>query len=121
MDCFSATGAQGIHYNVTIFLIGPTLGCLLKPLLPNAGRTKLSARKGAFGEVGWLSVVCVTKTERDQVLKPNYQFEKRQRELEKKKKKAEKTLKKESSTEASPDVSTDASPVTEAAVLPKRP
>jgi hypothetical protein len=33
-------------------------------------------------------------------LKPNYQFEKRQRELEKKKKKAEKALKRESSPEA---------------------
>ncbi len=31
-----------------------------------------------------------------QALKPNYQFEKRQRELEKKKKKAEKALKRES-------------------------
>ena len=35
-------------------------------------------------------------------MKPNYQFEKRQRELEKKKKKAEKALKKESSPVASP-------------------
>ena len=33
-------------------------------------------------------------------MKPNYQFEKRQRELEKKKKKAEKALKRESAPEA---------------------
>jgi len=32
-------------------------------------------------------------------LKPNYQFEKRQRELEKKKKKAEKALKRETSSD----------------------
>jgi len=35
-------------------------------------------------------------------LKPNYQFEKRQRELEKKKKKAEKALKRESTPEVTP-------------------
>lgn len=35
-------------------------------------------------------------------MKVNYQFEKRQRELEKKKKKAEKALKKESAAETSP-------------------
>jgi len=35
-------------------------------------------------------------------LKPNYQYEKRQRELEKKKKKAEKELKKASPTGAPP-------------------
>jgi hypothetical protein len=38
-------------------------------------------------------------TERTQALKPNYQFEKRQRELEKKKKKAEKALKRETSSD----------------------
>ncbi|HRK76977.1 MAG TPA: hypothetical protein PLQ95_00425 [Thiobacillus sp.] len=43
-------------------------------------------------------------------MKPNYQYEKRQRELEKKKKKAEKELKK-----ASP---TGAPPATEDAALP---
>lgn len=40
--------------------------------------------------------------ERIQVLKPNYQFAKRQRELEKKKKKDEKTAAKVSSTEDCP-------------------
>jgi hypothetical protein len=37
------------------------------------------------------------------VAKPNYQFEKRQRELEKKRKKAEKERKKSSDTEPAPD------------------
>jgi hypothetical protein len=55
------------------------------------------------------------------VLKPNYQFEKRQRELEKKKKKAEKAQKKASSTDIAPDSSTDASPATEASDLPEKP
>jgi hypothetical protein len=41
-------------------------------------------------------------------LKPNYQFEKRQRELEKKKKKAEKALKRESAPEATPTTEGDA-------------
>lgn len=44
-------------------------------------------------------------------MKPNYQYEKRQRELEKKKKKAEKALKKSANTEAPP--------ATEAPVPPK--
>jgi hypothetical protein len=51
-----------------------------------------------------------TTTERSPGLKPNYQYEKRQRELEKKKKKAEKELKK-ASTAGSP-------PVPEAVVPP---
>jgi hypothetical protein len=42
-------------------------------------------------------------------LKPNYQFEKRQRELEKKKKKAEKALKKESTPEVNSPTEGDAS------------
>ena len=45
------------------------------------------------------------------ILKPNYQYEKRQRELEKKKKKAEKALKKSANTETPP--------ATEAPVPPK--
>jgi hypothetical protein len=45
-------------------------------------------------------------------MKPNYQFEKRQRELEKKKKKAEKADRKTSSA--------DAPPATEAGVLPDK-
>jgi hypothetical protein len=42
------------------------------------------------------------------VAKPNYQFEKRQRELEKKRKKAEKERKKASDAEPAPD--TEATP-----------
>lgn len=45
-------------------------------------------------------------------MKPNYQFEKRQRELEKKKKKAEKADRKTSSA--------DTLPATEVAVLPDK-
>lgn len=45
-------------------------------------------------------------------MKPNYQFEKRQRELEKKKKKAEKASKKAPPAEDAP--------TTEAAVLPEQ-
>ena len=41
-------------------------------------------------------------------MKPNYQFEKRQRELEKKKKKAEKALKRESAPEANSNVEGEA-------------
>ncbi len=40
-------------------------------------------------------------------MKPNYQYEKRQRELEKKKKKAEKELRKAAGTEAPPAPETD--------------
>ncbi len=47
------------------------------------------------------------------MLKPNYQFEKRRKELEKKKKKDEKTQRKGSSTEESP--------VTETVVIPEKP
>ena len=43
-----------------------------------------------------------TTNERSQGLKPNYQYEKRQRELEKKKKKAEKEQKKASTAETPP-------------------
>ena len=46
------------------------------------------------------------------MLKPNYQFEKRKRELEKKKQKAEKALKKMAPAETPP--------VTDAAVLPEK-
>ena len=53
--------------------------------------------------------------ERSHGLKPNYQYEKRQREMEKKKKKAEKEQKKAVSTET-PQVETP--PATEAAVPP---
>jgi hypothetical protein len=42
------------------------------------------------------------------VAKPNYQFEKRQRELEKKRKKAEKERKKTADTEPAPDAGTPA-------------
>lgn len=48
-------------------------------------------------------------------MKPNYQFEKRQRELEKKKKKAEKASKKEIPSEHS----VEPSPDTETVVLPE--
>ena len=44
------------------------------------------------------------------MLKPNYQFEKRQRELEKKKKKEEKASKKAAATETSPEVETAVAP-----------
>jgi hypothetical protein len=46
------------------------------------------------------------------VPKPNYQFEKRQRELEKKKKKAEKALRKESSTDNNQTADTPATDAT---------
>lgn len=55
-------------------------------------------------------------TERSQDLKPNYQFEKRQRELEKKKKKAEKAQKKATHSE---EPATEAPPATEAATQPE--
>jgi hypothetical protein len=45
-------------------------------------------------------------TARSHGLKPNYQYEKRQRELEKKKKKAEKELKKGAPAEAPPEAET---------------
>jgi hypothetical protein len=51
-------------------------------------------------------------------LKPNYQFEKRQRELEKKKKKAEKALKRESTPEAITSAEGE-SPAEQAEGLPK--
>jgi hypothetical protein len=60
-----------------------------------------------------LGIVCDTTIERDQVLKPNYQFEKRRKELEKQKKKAEKTNKKVAAAEESQTV--------EPAVLPEKP
>ena len=53
--------------------------------------------------------------ERSHGLKPNYQYEKRQREMEKKKKKAEKEQKKAASTET-PQLETP--PVADAAVPP---
>jgi hypothetical protein len=57
-------------------------------------------RKCSYGEAGGLVIICVTTSEwATQVMKPNYQFEKRQRELEKKKKKAEKADKKTVATE----------------------
>jgi hypothetical protein len=49
-------------------------------------------------------------SQRSQHLKPNYQFEKRQRELEKKKKKALKTLKKGGAVEPAADVAGNAAP-----------
>lgn len=49
-------------------------------------------------------------TERSHGLKPNYQYEKRQRELEKKKKKAEKELKKVAPAEAPPATETEVPP-----------
>ena len=57
-------------------------------------------------------ILCGSANERNQVLKPNYNFEKRKRELEKKKKKDEKTQKKLTSAEASP--------TTEVVVLPEK-
>ena len=46
-------------------------------------------------------IVCdITLIQRKHVAKPNYQYEKRQRELEKKKKKAEKAQRKASSSDA---------------------
>jgi hypothetical protein len=45
-----------------------------------------------------------TSVEEIHVAKPNYQFEKRQRELEKKRKKAEKAEKKSSPQRPEPDV-----------------
>jgi hypothetical protein len=59
-------------------------------------------------------IVCSITVERKQVAKPNYQYEKRQRELEKKKKKAEKAQRKSSPTEDSPteDSAADDSPDT---------
>jgi hypothetical protein len=50
---------------------------------------------------GW-GIFCNTTNERSPGLKPNYQYEKRQRELEKKKKKAEKEQKKVATTETPP-------------------
>lgn len=66
-------------------------------------------------------IVSSLETERTYVAKPNYQFEKRQRELEKKKKKAEKALKKTSGADHSPDAtedSTDTSSTDDAAAAP---
>jgi hypothetical protein len=63
-----------------------------------------SARGGRSG------IVKDREIERDPVKKPNYQFEKRQRELEKKKKKEEKTLKKDNATEVTPATETEALP-----------
>jgi len=56
------------------------------------------------------------------VAKPNYQYEKRQRELEKKKKKAEKALKKTSPGEDSPVEDSSAAPAepTQAEVVPEK-
>ncbi len=51
-------------------------------------------------------------------MKPNYQFEKRQRELEKKKKKAEKALKRESAPEA-PSASEEQAPAEQIDGTPK--
>ncbi|MCL5059836.1 MAG: hypothetical protein M1449_04575 [Candidatus Thermoplasmatota archaeon] len=51
-------------------------------------------------------------------LKPNYQYEKRQREMEKKKKKAEKEQKKAASAETSP---VETPPVAETSVPPAGP
>jgi hypothetical protein len=58
------------------------------------------------------SGIIITGSQRIKIMKTNYQFEKRQRDLEKKKKKAEKALKK----------SAPAEPVEalEAAVLPEK-
>jgi hypothetical protein len=54
------------------------------------------------------------------VRKPNYQFEKRKRELEKKKKKAEKADRRVSSPADSPETdSSTAAPSVEAEVLPE--
>jgi hypothetical protein len=47
-------------------------------------------------------IVCHAPIERNPELKPNYQYEKRQRELEKKKKKAEKEHKKAAPPEMPP-------------------
>ena len=60
-------------------------------------------------------IVWGSTIERTHGLKPNYQYEKRQREMEKKKKKAEKEHKKAAPTET-PEVETP--PATEAAVPP---
>jgi uncharacterized Zn finger protein (UPF0148 family) len=58
---------------------------------------------------GWV-IVCPICNERKHVAKPNYQYEKRQRELEKKKKKAEKALRKTSPGEDSPVQDDNANP-----------
>ena len=60
-------------------------------------------------------IVSSLETERTHVAKPNYQFEKRQRELEKKKKKAEKALKKTSGADHSADTTEDSTDTTSAA------
>jgi hypothetical protein len=55
------------------------------------------------------------------VRKPNYQFEKRKKELEKKKKKAEKAERKSSSPVTSPDAdSSTATPSVETEVAPEK-
>jgi hypothetical protein len=70
----------------------------------------------SLGEVVACEYRLGSTIERSQDLKPNYQFEKRQRELEKKKKKAEKAQKKATPTD---EPVTEAPPVAEAAVQPE--
>ncbi len=53
-------------------------------------------------EVPWIGYRLGSTIERSHGLKPNYQYEKRQREMEKKKKKAEKEQKKAAATELPP-------------------
>ena len=70
-----------------------------------------SGARGAESGIVWFISI-----ERKQVAKPNYQYEKRQRELEKKKKKAEKAQRKSSPTdgsaaEESPDTFPPTAPV----------
>jgi hypothetical protein len=64
-------------------------------------------QKGPSARGGRSGIVKASEIERDPVKKPNYQFEKRQRELDKKKKKEEKTLKKDTATEATPAAETE--------------
>lgn len=66
-------------------------------------------------------IVSSLETERTHVAKPNYQFEKRQRELEKKKKKAEKAQKKSSGANHAPDATDDGGNVSQASDAPSQP
>jgi hypothetical protein len=74
---------------------------------PRNGRGGL---KEGSAKLAGSSILNESGSERKQVPKPNYQFEKRKRELEKKKKKEEKTLKKATAVEEPSAAEPDAAP-----------
>ncbi|MDP2028044.1 MAG: hypothetical protein Q8K12_00185 [Thiobacillus sp.] len=74
-------------------------GCQHKGEDPPARPPQINTMSSESPECG---IVCHAPTKRNPELKPNYQYEKRQRELEKKKKKAEKEHKKAVAPEVPP-------------------